>query len=138
VHDPGLTYSGIEEGAPDIPLYGGQEGRFFHGYYDEYRYLPLYVICGRHPLLARQRRANVAGSDGAIEEMTRIVAQIRQKWPRVAPTRRGPTPKDLRHSCSTSCEDLVLGSSWPRCRLTVCSGCALSSKRPAPLHGARA
>jgi hypothetical protein len=67
----------------DLPLYGGQEGRFFHGYYDEYCYLPLYVFCGRHLLLARQRRANVAGSAGAIEEMARIVAQIRQKWPRV-------------------------------------------------------
>src|ERR1700726_1350757 len=67
----------------DIPLHGAQEGRFFHGYYDEYCYLPLYVFCGRHLLLARQRRANVAGSDGAIEEMTRTGAQIRQKWPRV-------------------------------------------------------
>jgi Transposase DDE domain group 1 len=67
----------------DIPLYGGQEGRFFHGYYDEYCYLPLYVFCGRHLLLARQRRANVAGSEGAVEEMARIVAQIRRKWPRV-------------------------------------------------------
>jgi len=67
----------------DIPLYGAQEGRFFHGYYDEYCYLPLYVFCGRHLLLARQRRANVAGSDGAVEEMARMVAQIRRKWPRV-------------------------------------------------------
>ena len=67
----------------DIPLYGAQEGRFFHGYYDEYCYLPLYVFCGRYLLLARQRRANVAGSDGAIEEMERIVAQIRRKWPKV-------------------------------------------------------
>jgi Transposase DDE domain group 1 len=67
----------------DIPLYGGQEGRFFHGFYDEYCYLPLYVFCGRHLLLARQRRANVAGCDGAIEEMARIVAQIRRKWPKV-------------------------------------------------------
>ena len=41
------------------------------------------MFCGRHLLLARQRRANVAGSDGAVEEVTRIVAQIRQKWPRV-------------------------------------------------------
>ena len=73
----------------DMPLYGGQEGRFFHGYYDEYCYLPLYVFCGRHLLLARQRRANVAGSDGAIEEMARIVAQIRQKWPRVHIILRG-------------------------------------------------
>jgi len=67
----------------DIPLYGGQEGRFFHGHYNEYCYLPLYVFCGRHLLLARQRRANVAGSDGAVEEVARIVAQIRQTWPRV-------------------------------------------------------
>jgi hypothetical protein len=67
----------------DIPLYGAQEGRFFHGYYDEYCYLPLYVFCGRHLLLARQRQANVAGCDGAVEEMARMVAQIRRKWPRV-------------------------------------------------------
>src|SRR5580700_8073178 len=67
----------------DIPLHGQQEGRFFHGYYEEYCYLPLYVFCGRHLLLARQRRANVAGCDGAVEEMARIIAQIRQRWPRV-------------------------------------------------------
>ena len=58
----------------DIPLHGGQEGRFFHGYYDQYCYLPLYVFCDRHLLLARQRRANVAGS---------ALAQICQKWRRV-------------------------------------------------------
>ena len=67
----------------DIPLHGTQEGRFYHGHYEEYCYLPLYVFCGRHLLLARQRRANVAGSDGSIEEIARIVAQIRQRWPRV-------------------------------------------------------
>src|ERR1700689_2902495 len=49
----------------DIPLHGMQEGRYYHGHYDEYCYLPLYVFCGRHLLLARQRRANVAGSHGA-------------------------------------------------------------------------
>ena len=49
----------------DITLYGMQEGRFFHGYYDDYCYLPLYIFCGRHLLLARQREANVAGSAGA-------------------------------------------------------------------------
>jgi hypothetical protein len=67
----------------DIPLHGEQEGRFYHGYYEEYCYLPLYMFCGRHLLLARQRRANVAGSDGAVEEVARIVAQIRQEWRRV-------------------------------------------------------
>src|SRR5271167_4123918 len=60
-----------------------QEGRFFHGYYDDYCYLPLYAFCGRHLLLARQRRANVAGSAGAVEEVARIVAQIRHKWRKV-------------------------------------------------------
>ena len=64
----------------DIPLHGEQEGRFFHGYYDDYCYLPLYVFCGRHLLLARQRRANVAGSDGAVEEAARIIARICRKW----------------------------------------------------------
>jgi hypothetical protein len=67
----------------DIPLHGMQEGRFFHGHYDEYCYLPLYMFCGRHLLLARQRLANVAGSEGAVEEVARIIAQIRQTWPRV-------------------------------------------------------
>src|SRR6202021_2539896 len=66
-----------------IRLRGGEEGRFFHGYYNEYCYLPLYVFCGRHLLLARQRRANVAGSAGAVEEVARIVARIRRKWRKV-------------------------------------------------------
>jgi hypothetical protein len=66
----------------DITLYGMQEGRFFHGYYDDYCYLPLYIFCGRHLLLARQREANVAGSAGAEIEVARIVAHIRQKWPK--------------------------------------------------------
>ncbi len=63
----------------DIPLHGMQEGRFYHGYYKGTCYLPLYVFCGRHLLLARQRRANVADCDGAVEEMARIVAQIRRR-----------------------------------------------------------
>jgi len=67
----------------DIPLHGEQEGRFFHGHYNHYCYLPLFVFCGRHLLLARQRRANVAGSAGAVEEMERIVGRIRGRWPRV-------------------------------------------------------
>ncbi len=72
----------------DIALHGMQEGRFYHGHYEEYCYLPLYVFCGRHLLLARQRRANTAGSDGGFEEVARIVAQIRRIWPRVRITLR--------------------------------------------------
>ena len=69
--------------ATDDPVHGHQEGRFFHGYYDCYCYLPLYVFCGRHLLAAKLRRSNIDGSAGSVEEMTRIVAQIRARWPRV-------------------------------------------------------
>jgi hypothetical protein len=69
--------------ATDDPLHGHQEGRFFHGYYDTYCYLPLYVFCGRHLLAAKLRPANIDGSAGAIEEVARIVAQVRQRWPAV-------------------------------------------------------
>jgi Transposase DDE domain group 1 len=69
--------------ATDIPLHGRQEGRFFHGYYDHYCYLPLYVFCGRHLLLARERRSNIDASASACEEIARIVQQIRGRWPRV-------------------------------------------------------
>jgi hypothetical protein len=69
--------------ATDFPLHGHQEGRFFHGYYDAYCYLPLYVFCGRHLLAAKLRRANIDGSAGALEEVQRIVGRIRARWPRV-------------------------------------------------------
>jgi len=64
-------------------LHGHQEGRFFHGYYDCYCYLPLYIFCGRHLLAAKLRRSNIDGSAGAVEETARIVSQIRKAWPRV-------------------------------------------------------
>jgi hypothetical protein len=69
--------------ATDDPLHGHQEGRFFHGYYDGYCYLPLYVFCGRHLLAAKLRRSNIDASAGAVAEVERIVAQIRACWPRV-------------------------------------------------------
>ena len=69
--------------ATDDPLHGYQEGRFFHGYYDCYCYLPLYVFCGRHLLAAKLRPANIDGSAGAIAEVARLVAQIRERWPTV-------------------------------------------------------
>ena len=69
--------------ATDDPLHGHQEGRFFHGYYDCYCYLPLYMFCGRHLLAAKLRRANIDAAAGAVEEVARIVAQIRRRWPRV-------------------------------------------------------
>ena len=69
--------------ATDDPLHGHQEGRFFHGYYDCYCYLPLYVFCGRHLLAAKLRRANIDASAGSVEEVARIVGQIRARWPLV-------------------------------------------------------
>ena len=69
--------------ATDDPIHGHQEGRFFHGYYDCYCYLPLYVFCGRHLLAAKLRRSNIDASAGAEEEVARIVRQIRARWPRV-------------------------------------------------------
>jgi hypothetical protein len=67
--------------ATDDPLHGHQEGRFFHGYYDCYCYLPLYVFCGRHLLAAKLRPANIDACAGAVEEIARIVGQIRARWP---------------------------------------------------------
>jgi hypothetical protein len=69
--------------ATDDPLHGHQEGRFFHGYYDCYCYLPLYVFCGRHLLAAKLRRSNIDAAAGAVEEVTRIIRRIRARWPRV-------------------------------------------------------
>ncbi len=69
--------------ATDDPLYGEQEGRFFHGYYRHYCYLPLYIFCGSFLLCAKLRRSNIDGSAGAVEELARIVQQIRARWPEV-------------------------------------------------------
>jgi hypothetical protein len=69
--------------ATDVPLHAHQEGRFFHGYYDAYCYLPLYIFCGRHLLAAKLRRSNIDGSAGAVEEVERVVRRIRARWPRV-------------------------------------------------------
>jgi hypothetical protein len=69
--------------ATDDPLHGHQEERFFHGYYDCYCYLPLYVFCGRHLLAAKLRPSNIDGSAGAIAEVARVVAQTRGCWPEV-------------------------------------------------------
>jgi Transposase DDE domain group 1 len=69
--------------ATDDPVHGEQEGRFFHGYYDCYCYLPLYVFCGRHLLAAKLRSASIDAAAGAVDEVARIIAQIRLRWPHV-------------------------------------------------------
>jgi hypothetical protein len=69
--------------ATDIPLYGHQPERFFHGYYDSYCYLPLYIFAGDQLLCARLRPANQDAAAGSVEEVSRIVTQLRQRWPQV-------------------------------------------------------
>jgi hypothetical protein len=67
----------------DMPLHGRQEARFFHGYYGHYCYLPLYIFCGEHLLCARLRPSNQDASAGSVEEVQRLVSQIRRRWPHV-------------------------------------------------------
>ena len=75
--------------ATDDPIHGHQEGRFFHGYYGDYCYLPLYIICDEFILCARLRCSNIDASAGALEEVQRMVGQIRKKWPEVEILLRG-------------------------------------------------
>src|SRR5579872_5780337 len=96
----------------DTPLHGQQEDRFFHGYYNEYCYLPLYIFCGDHLLCARQRASNQDASAGSREEVARIVKQIRQRWPRVRIILRadsGFCREELMGWCEQNRVDYVLG-----------------------------
>ena len=98
--------------ATDDPLHGQQEGRFFHGYYDGYCYLPLYVTCGRHLLAAKLRRSNIDGSAGADIELARIVGRIRASWPRVRILARGDSGfarESLMAWCEENSVDFVFG-----------------------------
>jgi hypothetical protein len=79
----------LDVDATDDPLHGNQEGRFFHGYYKNYCYLPLYIFCGEFLLCARLRPSNIDASEGTVEELERIVGQIRNAWPGVKIVVRG-------------------------------------------------
>jgi hypothetical protein len=94
------------------PLHGHQEGRFFHGYYNCYCYLPLYVFCGRHLLAAKLRRSNIDASAGAKDEVARIVGQIRARWPRVKIVLRadsGFARDELMTWCEANGVDYIFG-----------------------------
>jgi hypothetical protein len=98
--------------ATDDPLHGHQEGRFFHGYYDTYCYLPLYVFCGRHLLAAKLRRSNIDAAAGSVGEIARIVSQIRKKWPAVRILLRadsGFCREDLMAWCEANRVDFLFG-----------------------------
>ena len=98
--------------ATDDPLHGTQEGRFFHGYYDGYCYLPLYIFCGRHLLVAKLRRSDIDASAGALEEVERVVTQIRARWPNVRILLRadsGFAREPLMKWCESEGVDYVFG-----------------------------
>jgi len=75
--------------ATDDPIHGHQLGRFFHGYYKNYCFLPLYIFCGEHLLCARLRLSDIDASAGSVKELSRIVSQIRSQWPCVRIIIRG-------------------------------------------------
>jgi hypothetical protein len=98
--------------ATDDPIHGHQSGRFFHGYYRHYCYLPLYIFCGCHLLCARLRPSNIDASAGSVKELDRIVSAIRRRWPKVEIVVRGDSGF-CREAIMAWCEahnvDFVLG-----------------------------
>ena len=102
----------LDVDATDDPLHGHQEGRFFHGYYRAYCYLPLYVFCGEHLLCARLRPSNIDGAAATVEELERIIAQLRRWWPQVQVIVRGDSGfcrEELMGWCEADGVDDVLG-----------------------------
>jgi Transposase DDE domain group 1 len=98
--------------ATDTPLHGRQEARFFHGYYGHYCYLPLYVFCGDHLLCARLRPSNIDASAGSLQEVQRMVRQIRARWPKtsiILRTDSGFCREELLAWCENNEVDYVFG-----------------------------
>jgi hypothetical protein len=96
----------------DFAIHGGQEGRFYHGYYDHYCYLPLYVFAGEHVLCARLRPSNIDPSAGSIDELERIVRRVRARWPEMKIVLRGDTGfgrEALMAWCEANQVDYVFG-----------------------------
>jgi hypothetical protein len=98
--------------ATDDPLHGHQAGRFFHGYYKNYCYLPLYIFCGEHLLCARLRPSDIDASAGSVKELDRIVSSIRLRWPDTRIIIRGDSGFCREHImlwCELNNVDYVLG-----------------------------
>lgn len=125
----------------DVPLHGKQEGRFFHGYYDSYCYLPLYVFCGDHVLCARMREANHDAAFGCLREIERIVKQIRAAWPEVKIVLRGDSGfcrNELMSWCEDKSVDFLFGmarNKWHAIR--SCAGSSDSRCMKRPCNGSR-
>jgi hypothetical protein len=112
LHPQPLEEIVIDLDATDSPLHGRQLGRFFHGYYDEYCYLPLYIFCGEHLLSAKLRPADIDGAAGALKQLSRIATQIRERWPEVRIIIRGDSGfcrEPIMRWCEENGVDFVLG-----------------------------
>jgi DDE family transposase len=102
----------LDVDATDDPIHGNQEGRFYHGYYGNYCYLPLYIFCGEFLLCARLRKSDIDGCAGTVDELKPIVNQIRQKWPKVKILLRadsGFCREDILAWCEANNVDYVIG-----------------------------
>jgi len=111
-HDQPPEQIVIDLDATDDPLHGGQEGRFFHGYYKHYCYLPLYAFCGEHLLAAELRPSNIDASAGTVELLERIVGPIRVRWSEVRIIIRadsGFARESIMAFCEAKGVDYVLG-----------------------------
>jgi len=98
--------------ATDDPIHGHQLGRFFHGYYDNYCYLPLYIFCGEHLLCARLRPSNLDGAAGSVKQLAKIIERIRRQWPTVRIIVRGDSGfcrEHLMRWCEENAVDYVFG-----------------------------
>jgi hypothetical protein len=98
--------------ATDDPIHGHQLGRFFHGYYDNYCYLPLYIFCGEHLLCAKLRPSDIDSASGSVKQLAKIVERIRLAWPDVRIVVRGDSGfcrENLMAWCERNRLDYVLG-----------------------------
>jgi hypothetical protein len=111
-HDTAPEQIILDVDATDDPLHGHQEGRFFHGYYRHYCYLPLYIFCGEHLLCARLRPADQDGAAGTQEELARLIRRIRESWPQTQLIVRGDSGfcrEALMSWCETHDVDYLFG-----------------------------
>lgn len=102
----------VDLDATDDPLHGNQEGRFFHGYYGGYCYLPLYIFCEDELLCAKLRPSNIDASEGALEEVQRIVVRLRTAWPEVRIILRGDSGfarEEIMSWCEANGVDFIFG-----------------------------
>ena len=132
-HEPAPEQIILDVDATDDVLYGRQEGRFYHGYYRDYCYLPLYVFCGEHLLCARLRRSNIDASADSVEELTPLVARIRQRWPAVKVQLRGDAGfcrEKLMAWCESQGIDYVFGLAQnPRLKKQIAAEMAQAEKQ---------